>query len=86
MKQILQRLPNKVAAHKRVEEFKKKEQAMMERRIQQNVRIQTAVARDVIIKREIPLMSTPKDKLPEIADVIARERQERRHAAKKSSM
>lgn len=83
---MLKNLPKLLAKKHKVEEFKKKEQAMMERKAQQSVRIQTAIAKDVIIKREIPLMTVPKDKLPEIVDVLARERQERKLAAKKSSM
>lgn len=85
---ILKKLPKLLNKKARIDEFKKKHAAHVEDRIQQNVRIQTAMAHKIIMTRERHLMSTPMKDLPEVVDKLARARQMRKRkekTAKKSS-
>lgn len=66
----------------RLEQLKKKESATIAQTIRLRAAHEAAVARGVIAQREKILARKPKDKLPELVDVMARERAEARRAAK----
>ena len=66
----------------RLEQLKKKESATIAQTIRLRAAHEAAVARGVIAQREKMLVRRPKDQLPEMVDVLARERAEARRAAK----
>lgn len=57
-------------------EYIKKNQ---DRRVSQQARMESLLARHIILKREKELITIPEEELPEIVDKLARERQNSRH-------
>lgn len=68
----------------RLVDIKKKEVATIEHSLRIRAAHEAAVARGVIAQREKMLVRRPKELLPELVDVMARERAEKRRAARKS--